>query len=272
MNAALDSMRCDDVERMVHPYLDGELIENDVVTFDSHVGGCAACRRLLDDELRFKATLRAHLRPAPTAPAELRERVLAGLDQADSAGDGPTAPLFRRVMPFVAVFAAAASMVVFLSSIVQTRAGRTAIVEDAIRSHEKHLPVEVGGDAEHVTSWMAGKVSVPVRPPQLSRVRRGGAVENAALVGGRLGHVSGHDAGQLTYRLGPNFVTEYVFDASNLTMSAPKRRVVDNHELFVDSERGYSVVFFRDERDMGYVFVSDLDEDQLVGLVAATLE
>jgi anti-sigma factor (TIGR02949 family) len=270
VNVAFDTMRCDDVQRSVHPYLDGELIENDVVAFDAHVQGCAACRHLVEDEARFKATLRAHLRPTPAAPAELRTRVLAGLDQADAAGDGPTVPIYRRVIPFAAVFAAAASMVVFLSSVVQPRAGRTALVEDAIRSHEKHLPVEVGGDAEHVTNWMQGKVAVPVRPPQLTRQSRAGA-ENAALVGGRIGHLSSREAAQLTYRIGLNSVTVYVFDPSNLQWNAPKRRIVDDHELFVDSERGYSVVFFRD-RGIGYAFTSDLDEDQLVALVSATLE
>ena len=271
MTPAFDAMRCDDVQRSVHPYLDGELIENDVVAFDAHVDGCTGCRRLVDDEARFKTTLRAHLRPAPAAPAELRARVLAGLDQADTAGDGPTVPLFRRVMPFVAVFAAAASAVVFLSSIVQTHAGRVALVDDAVRAHEKHLPVEVGGDAQHVSSWMEGKVSVPVRPPQLSRVRGGSSsVENAALVGGRIGHVSSRDAAQITYRLGPSSVTVFMFDPSDLELKAPKSRIIGGHELFVDSERGYSVVFLV-ERGVGYAYISDLDEDQLVALAAASL-
>lgn len=271
MNAAFDTMRCDDVQRSVHPYLDGELIENDVVAFDAHVDGCAGCRRLVDDEARFKATLRAHLRPVPSAPSELRERIFAGLDQADATGQGPTPPLVRRVMPFVAVFAAAASAVVFLSSIVQTHAGRVAIVDDAVRAHEKHLPVEVGGDAQHVSSWMEGKVSVPVRPPQLSRQRSGASgVENAALVGGRIGHVSSRDAAQITYRLGPSSVTVFMFDPSNLELKAPKSRVIGGHELFVDSERGYSVVLFV-ERGVGYAYISDLDEDSLVALAAASL-
>jgi anti-sigma factor (TIGR02949 family) len=262
-------MRCDDVQRSVHPYLDGELLEADVVAFDAHVGGCSSCRRLLDDEARFKATLRAHLRPAPAAPAELKARVLAGLDQADADGHGPEVPLYRRVMPFVAVFAAAASMVVFLSTLVQMPAARAAIVEDAIRSHEKHLPVEVGGDADHVRTWMQGKVAVPVRPPSLARPTAP-AAEHASLVGGRISHLSSREAAQLTYRFGQNSVTVYVFDATDVQMTAPKRRIVDNHELFVDGARGYSVVFYRDH-DVGYAFASDLDEDKLVALVAASL-
>ena len=144
MSAALETMRCDDVQRLVHAYLDGELLEADRIGFDEHVGACAACRGIVDEEARFKATLRARLRPVPAAPAELRARVLAALDEADSrTGQGPTPPLLRRAMPFVAVFAAAASMVVFLSTVVQPRVGRAAIVEDCIRSHEKNLPVEI---------------------------------------------------------------------------------------------------------------------------------
>jgi anti-sigma factor RsiW len=201
--------------------------------------------------------------------------VLAGLDQADTVGQGPTPPLLRRVMPFVAVFAAAASAVVFLSSVVKAHpGGRVALVDDAVRAHEKHLPVEVGGDAQHVSTWMEGKIGVPVRPPALSRVRTGSSgpsgVENAALVGGRIGHVSSRDAAQITYRLGPNSVTLFLFDPSDLELRAPKSRLIGGHELFVDSERGYSAVFGI-ERGVGYAFVSDLDEDQLVALAAASL-
>jgi anti-sigma factor RsiW len=159
--------------------------------------------------------------------------------------------------------------VVFLSSVVQMHPARAALVDDAVRAHERHLPVEVSGDAQHVSSWMQGKIAVPVRPPQLSRPVAGAShAENAALVGGRLNHVSERDAAQITYQIGPNSVSLFMFDPSNLEMHAPKRVLVGGRELFVDSERGYSAVMFV-EHGVGYAYISDLDEDQLVLLVAA---
>jgi anti-sigma factor RsiW len=270
------AMRCEDIEVFVDAYLDGELQGSDSGAFEAHVGGCAACRALVDDHAAFKATLRAQLRPPQGTPPDLRAGVLAALDRADEAGEGPLGrvlPLHRRALPFVAVFAAAAAMTVFVSGVVQTRAGRAPLVEDAIRSHEKHLPVEVAGDPAAVSGWLAGKVPVAVRPPQLSRTRSGGGsgVSQASLVGARIGHLSSRDAAQLHYRVNGASVTVYVFDASNLAMTAPRRRLVDNRELFVDGARGYSVVFYR-ERGVGYAFTSDLSEDQLVELVSASLE
>jgi mycothiol system anti-sigma-R factor len=263
--AALE-FRCDDVQKVVHPYLDGELDASDRTLLERHTAACAACRELVQFQASFKAQLRARLRHAP-APSELRASVLAALDEADATGQGPSLPLHRRAMPFVAVFAAAAAFTVFLTTAVRPAAGRAPIVEDAIRAHVKNLPVEVGGSPEAVKSWMVGKVPVPVQPPRLGG-RPGQA--SAALVGARIGHLSSRDAAQLSYRVGPSTVTVYVFDASGMPMASARKRVVADRDLYVDGARGYNVVFFRD-RDVGYAFASDLPEDDLVALVSAAL-
>src|SRR5574341_1302496 len=106
-------MKCDDVERFVHPYVDGEFDEAERAQLERHVDGCAACRDLVAFQSTFKANLKTRLR-RPAAPAELRGRVLAALDAADAAGDGPVRPLWRRAAPATAVVAVAASVVVFL--------------------------------------------------------------------------------------------------------------------------------------------------------------
>jgi mycothiol system anti-sigma-R factor len=262
-NSSLMDMRCEDVQRVVHPYLDGELDSADRVALEHHIQACAPCRELVSFQAGFKAQLRARLRHPPAPPA-LRAQVLAGLDEADRRGEGPSLPLRRRLIPVGGVAAAAAAALIFLTTAVETSHGRAAFVDDAIRAHEKNLPVEVGGNPDAVKTWMVGKVPVPVRPPRLAQAR------DAALVGARIGHLSSRDAAQLRYRVSGADVTVYVFDASNLPLTAPRRRLVDQRELYVDGDRGYNVVFYR-ERGVGYAFTSELGEDDLIALVAQAL-
>jgi anti-sigma factor (TIGR02949 family) len=256
-------MRCEDVQKVVHPYLDGEFEASDRIYLERHLSTCTTCREMVAFESSFKANLHARLR-RPPMPAELQGRVLAALDRADAVGEGPTPSLVRRAMPIGAALAAAAAVVIFLGTFVQSRAAESPIVEDAIRAHEKQLPVEVKGDVEHIKTFMVGKVPVPVRPPRL-------AAAQATLVGARLGHVRDRDAAQIEYRVGQSDVTVYVFDASGLPMTAPRRQIVENHEVFVGGERGYHVVFYRDQ-DVGYAFTSDLEEDEILQLVSASLD
>jgi mycothiol system anti-sigma-R factor len=253
--------RCDDIATVVHPFLDGELLPADRVALEAHLASCTACRALVADEAAFKAQLKARLGADP-APASLRERVLASLDQADARGQGPVVARPRRFVPIAALVAAAAAMVLFLGSFGRPSTSRAALVDDAIRAHEKNLAPEVRGDSAQVSSFMQGKVDVPVRPPRLSPAQ-------AALVGARIGHVHGRDAAQLMYQVGASHLTVYVFDPDGVAMNAPRRRLAAGRELYVDGARGYSVVFFRDE-NVGYAFASDLDEATLLDLVSAS--
>jgi anti-sigma factor (TIGR02949 family) len=271
------TLRCDDVARSVSSYIDGELVAEERAAVDQHVAGCKPCRRLLDDEAALKSMIRAHLRPTPPAPVELRGRVLAALDAAEASHQGPVTPLYRRALPFAAVFAAAAAMTIFVSTGLRTRPARAALVEDAVSAHEKALPLEVGGDAQQVSGWMQGKVAVKVKPPTLPRLddRPAWPAERsfapASLRGARLGHLSRQDAAQLSYDLGGASVTVHIFDPTGVRMSAPRRHEVGAHVIYSDSMRGYSVVFFAD-RGVGYAFTSDLREEDLVELVSRTLE
>jgi mycothiol system anti-sigma-R factor len=252
-------MCCADVQKFVHPYLDGEFDDGDRAPMEAHLGECAACRELLAFESSFKATLRARLRKG-AAPSHVRQRLASALDRADAQGHGPALPWKRRAVPVVLVLGAAA-VAVTLPALLFSRAD-SRLVKEAIRAHQQNLPVEVSGNAESVRAWMQGKVSVPVKPPRLRD-------PSAALLGARVGHLRERDAAQIVYRVGQSQLTVHVFDASGLDMLAPHRRVVDNREVFVDGDRGYNVVFYRD-RGVGYAFTSDLAADEMVNLVSAS--
>ena len=260
--SALAAMSCGDVHKLVHPYLDGEFEEGDRALLEEHLAGCDGCRRLVAFESSFKHGLKARLK-RPAAPPALRQRVLSALDRADAAGDGPVPRLWRRAMPVAAVLAAAAAVAVFLGTPARNAADGAPLVEDAIRAHEKNYPIEVSGNEEKVKVFFAGRVPVPVRPPHLGH-------PGAALVGARHGHLRGRDAAQIVYQVDSSSMTVTIFDAGGLRLdSLPRSRRVGTHHLYTGTARGYNVVLYED-RGVGYVFTSDLDEDRMVDLVSAS--
>jgi anti-sigma factor RsiW len=280
-------MMCAEVDMLVHPYLDGELVAEERVLIEAHVAGCPRCRELVGHESTFKANLRARLRPrgsrsAPPAPEGLRRRVLEALDRADQSGAGPASRLVRIATPALGALATAAAIAIFFGGAGGlgghlTGTGRQAstatdsgIVDEAIAGHMKNLPVEVGGTDDEIRSWMMGKVAFPVRPPDLRAVQLGSLHAPPRLIGARLSHLASRDAGQIVYRVGPSQVTVFVFDASGWEVSTKARRTIDGREVYIAERAGYSVVMYRD-RGVGYALASDLDEDSLLALVAASL-
>lgn len=261
-------MRCVDFENGVQPYVDGELVGEDRTAVEHHVAECEACRAQLAFHARFKADLRARLRSSsarPEPPPRLLANVRAALDRADVRGEGPVPVVMSRALPYSAGLLAAAATLFFVLR--PASRADSEIVEEAIRGHEKNLPVEIGGPSvndDEIRSWMQGKVGVPVRPPP-------GVTRRASLVGARVYHLRNRDVGQIRYRMnGGSQVTVFVFDPAGVDLSAPVRRTVGRHEVFVAEERGYSVAIYRD-RGVGYAFTSDLGGDELLQLVAASL-
>jgi anti-sigma factor RsiW len=273
-------MRCADVEKLVHPYVDGELVADDNAALEGHVTDCERCRALVGFHSGFKATVRARLRPRhhgaatsrPEPPERLKLAVMKALDEADARGEGPVPKVWRRFAPAgSAVFVAAAAIAFFIGvTPTPVAEAESPIVDEAIRAHEKNLPVEVGGDEDRVASWMQGKVSVPVRPPRIG-------ADGTALVGGRVYHLRNRDVGQLVYRINAprattRTMTVYVFDPSGWDFAAPRSTVrrVGGHDIYLSQERGYTVALLRD-RGVGYAFASDLAGDDMLRLVAASM-
>jgi anti-sigma factor RsiW len=267
-------MMCADVERLVHPYIDGELDGEDCTAVERHAAGCETCRAKVAYHARFKADLRSRLRSSaarPEPPERLLEQVRAALDRADARGEGPVPRVWRRALPASAGMLAAAAMLFFVLR--PASHADSEIVDEAIRGHEKNLPIEIGGPSindDQIKSWMLGKVPVPVRPP-ISVARPAKRLSmTVSLVGARVYHLQNRDVGQIMYHVGPNLMTVFVFDPSGWELSAPQRRVVGQHEVYLAEERGYSVAMYR-YRGVGYAFTSDLGPDELLEVLAAAL-
>jgi anti-sigma factor RsiW len=250
-------VRCEDIDRFVLAYVDGEFEDEERVHLERHIAGCPRCREVVSFHTLFKTHLRARLR-RPEPPATLRANVLASLDRADAAGEGPRGKLLLRLAPGLAMATAAA---VILFGVMTPGKASVPLLEECARAHEKNLPVEVGGTEEDIHNWMVGKVSVPVRPPRF---------QNMALVGGRMWHVQSRDAAQLTYRVAARRTTTtltiILFDPQGSGLDD-----LDDGDLRSGEFRGTNVVLTR-RGGVGYAFVSELAKDDLLHLVRSVGE
>lgn len=75
-------MECTDVERLLAAKADGALDVERQRIVDAHLSTCAACRRLLDDQVAVRSMLAAA--PVPEAPRDFLARVNAAIDAEDA--------------------------------------------------------------------------------------------------------------------------------------------------------------------------------------------
>jgi anti-sigma factor RsiW len=244
---------CADLERFVDAYVDGEFSDEERVDLERHLGECASCAERVRFQAGWKAALRAAA-PRPSLPADLRARLAAALDK-----EPLPRPRWQRVGMRAAVPAAAAAL---LGMLMWSAHPFSPVVEDAIAKYRRDLPVEVTGGDDQVRAWFANKVDFAVRPPRLP--------PHSIFRGGRLANVGTREAALLVYDVGGEKVSVLVFDPRNVPLETRRHRYVGNHDVFLDGQRGYNVAFYRD-RDVGYAFTSDMDEDRMIQLVSTAV-
>jgi anti-sigma factor RsiW len=257
-NAAMD---CNELERSVDAWLDGELDDRDRVDLERHVEGCARCRSLSDARARLRAATRAKLREAMAPPAragiappELRARVLRALAR-------DRRPIWRRVVapvPVATLAACAAGVLVVLA----TRPD-DALLRDAIAKHNLQLPLEVTtasvGEGS-LPAWFSGKLDFKPTPPAFK-------ADGVKVLGARLSHVREWPAAYYRYALPHGQAGLFIVDDPQRRFESAGRevRVGDDTVLLVNA-RGYNVAVWRHD-EIVYSLVSDLDEQDLFQLV-----
>ena len=249
-------MRCADVDKFIHAYIDGEFADEDRTEFELHLLECERCHRVAAFEVRFKQQVREAI-PKEAAPPALRERILGEIEKAEARRS------VRRAL--VPAFALTAACAVIVGLVWRGRSEALPVVEESISRHKGDLPVEVvGPDGQRVASWFQGKMPVPVRAPQWRPV-------GADLLGGRMSHVSDREAAHLIYNLRGKKVSVFVFDPGDKPIPVRHARRIGNHEVALHQRGNYSVAVFRQGR-VGYAITSDLPESEMLQLVSAAVE
>lgn len=259
------AISCEDIETLVHSYLDDELAEHELGEFETHLTGCEACRLTAEAEARFLDGLRRRL-AAPSCPDTVRARLDRSLDDEDRSRTlASRRARFGWVLPGAATVAAAAALVLFAAEWRQ-QPDVQPVTYDAVRQHIRRPPLEV--QAAGVSPFIEQHFRPRVSLPRFSE-------PSVRLQGARLSHLRGRDAAQLFYEVrgaggARHDMQVHIVDAADLELPDGQRRVVGGRVIWVDPQLGYSTVTYRDEEGLAYVFTSDLEAGELVRLVVSS--
>ena len=246
-------MSCDRTKSQIFPYVDGELGREARDEVETHVASCSACRRLVKQELSFRDTYLARLRPDPAPP-----RVVESVDRLlGSLVDGRPRPRRRRTRPGLLVVAAV--VLVALGAAVgaglqhlRQRANMLAeLTEASVDQHQKLasglLPPDIADvSAKAAEAWFRRRLDFNVNLPEMNRA-------DLSLLGARISHLGSVPVAAVEYKLDQRNVSLFVIpeDAyARLGLSEkPKFKML--------SHRGYDVIIWR-QHGTGYALVSEL--------------
>jgi mycothiol system anti-sigma-R factor len=213
-------MQCEQVQRYIDAYLDGELEATPAVELEQHMQGCADCRSALTLARLLKRAVREQL-GAETAPDSLRLRIASALEEASGAEQEGGLWYVRRSMKGFAAAAAVllgaigyfvysgAPLVPGRSEPVLDRASLASfpseIFSDVVDRHVDQLPSEIETDVpEKATTWFRGKLGFRVRSLEFDQ-------PDVHFVGARLSNVGAYRAAELYYNVGESRLTLVVF-------------------------------------------------------------
>ena len=171
---------CDGVRRLLAPFLDGELVDDERRLVEAHLASCEACRALLARESSLFSAVQGAL-PRHEASAELRERVGSFADRRQ--------PRLAWMAVAALMLGVVAGAIVWRLSARQPTAPTSDLVAVAVDSHLRfargQLPLEVRSEEpDEVSRWFAGRVPFHVTLPDYPVAP--GEMKFYRLEGGRL--------------------------------------------------------------------------------------
>jgi anti-sigma factor (TIGR02949 family) len=190
-------MSCESANRLVEPYLDGELDAALKAQIEEHLAGCPSCAETHAQLAELREAIRERA-PYYTAPPGLADRIRDSLPQ-----------VRRTTRPVWRVWAMAASILLVASLGWNLAQMRTRGADEVIDSHIRSLMgthlVDVPSSDQHtVKPWFNGKLDFS---PEV----RDFAPEGFPLAGGRIDYLAGRTVAALVYRRRQHVINVFVW-------------------------------------------------------------
>jgi anti-sigma factor RsiW len=242
-------MNCQELDRLLYPYLDGEFQPEERLDVEIHLETCAACARRVEEEREIQEALRRaarHSIQSSRAPASLRDGIQLGLRREQ-----------RRAYQLQWLRMGAAALVVAAVGggwiVMRPEKFQPFLDAAAQRHHNKKLPLEISNvGPEYVEAWFGDKLDHPVAVPELP---------NTQLRGARISNVKDRPAAYISYEMraekdgqAVRRITLFAFDDKARELDAQPFPAVQ-----LGSSEGYNVAVWRDG-EVVYELVSDLSE------------
>jgi anti-sigma factor (TIGR02949 family) len=245
---------CNDNQRLLHAYFDGELDLVRSIEFEDHLKSCAECSRDFNSQQALRKSLGA-ANLYERAPENLRAKIRAQLP-----AEMPSQPLSTRrraALEWLAVAAAIVITIVLGSRMIPdigSRQQTNLLAEQIVASHIRalqpgHLFDVQSTDQHTVKPWFDGKLDFA--PPVKDL-----AAQGFPLIGGRLDYLDHRDVAALVYQRQKHFINVFIW---------PERGDRGAESL---TRQGYELVHL-DRGGMSYWLVSDLNRSELTGFAEA---
>ena len=236
-------------------FIDGEITGAEALAIERHIEGCPDCQAFCADAAALSDAIRTHA-PRYAAPAALRRRVEAMLDEEGAPGAPPTSRSARRATPGfwrgafggagVTALAASLAALAILPPSASTLADQVTSAHTNAMIQGRQIQV-VSTDHHTVKPWFAGRL--PLSPPVADF-----AAQGYRLIGGRLDKVAGAPAAVVVYRHGKHEIDLFVW--------ADRGSALPPEGL----SRGYHSIFWKNH-DLDFAAVSDTAAPELASFV-----
>ena len=230
-------MVCESWKSKLDMYIDGEVPEEEMRTFDAHVRGCHSCSA---DALVLVQMKRAiHVAGKRYTPsAEFRKRMQQKI-----------AAKPRRSFGLAWTLTAAAAVILVVGTLTSaylgTRSGRDPVFSEIADLHVATLasssPVDVISTDRHtVKPWFQGKIPFAFNLPELQN-------SGFTLLGGRMTYLDQTPGAHLIYDAGKHHISVFIFREQSLPASLDKdpvspKQLTFNMETWTQAGLRYFVI------------------------------
>jgi len=250
-------MKCQDVERYLQAYVDGEFSDSELTEIEQHFKFCPVCQKKVAYAAWFKNGLKNSLESSK-APKRLHQSVGMMISDERSA----ETPKWVRMTPVLA------TILVFFGVFMFPRIHVSSpIVEATVDRHLKDLPYDVqSDDTQTLGQYFHEKINTSIKVPYFKR-------SHLQLLGGRVSTIGNHTVAYMAFfgngrrysMIAQPITSEY---HENAILDEGTPHIVDNRMFTTVKRDGYNVVVWSNGRII-YSFTSDENETDLVQLAAS---
>jgi anti-sigma factor RsiW len=199
-------MVCESLKERLDTYLDGEVPQEEMRTFDAHVRNCPSCSADALSRVQLKRAIQVAGKRF-TPGTEFRKRMQQNM-----------APKPRRSFRLEWTLAAAAAVVLVVGSLTLTylgnRSGRDQVFSEIADLHVATLasssPVDVISTDRHtVKPWFQGRIPFAFNLPELQN-------SEFSLLGGRMSYLEQTPGAHLIYDVRKHHISVFVFQERSL--------------------------------------------------------
>jgi anti-sigma factor RsiW len=254
------NLNCQEIQTLIHGYVDGELELTKSLDIDQHLQECEACAHACANLRALQAAIKdraLYFQPS----SSLQKRIRSSLRKASNAG--PTIPVY----PWRLLAVAASVALVFIAGwalqrVLSPHSEEPFLTRELLASHirSQMLPghqVDIASSNQHVVKpWFDGKLD-------FSPAVKDFADQGFPLVGGRLDYLENRQVAVLVYKRREHVINVFIWPSVPGSDAAPAKL----------TRQGYHFLHWT-QSGMNWWAVSNLNEGELqdfVGLLERAL-